>query len=147
MDPLTRDATGELGFTNLRSWAWWHLRELLDPENPESKDVRIPPDDTLTGDLTTPKWRVTSAMKIEVEPKNVPSTAAMRQNEDGPGWWGNSSIAKRLGRSTDRGDAVIMAYASRLLGVSLEVPGSHREDGDGADWMRTGYIPDDELAE
>ena len=83
------DITGELGFTNQRSAAWWTLRELLDPVN--QFNIELPPHDMLVGDLTTPHWRVTSGSKIQVESK-----------ED---------LRKRIGRSTDFGDAVVMAFA------------------------------------
>jgi hypothetical protein len=81
------DKSGEFGFSNVRSAAWWNMREMLDDEN---SDIALPPDDMLTGDLTAPKWRVLSGGKIQVESKD--------------------DIAKRLGRSTDDGDAVVMAY-------------------------------------
>lgn len=81
------DQSGQFGFANVRAAAWWNLREML--EDPLGT-VALPPDDNLTGDLTSPKWRVMSGAKIIVESK-----------ED---------IAERLGRSTDDGDAVIMAY-------------------------------------
>jgi len=83
------DITGELGFTNQRSAAWWTLRELLDPVN--GFNIELPPHDMLVGDLTAPHWRVTSGSKIQVESK-----------ED---------LRKRLGRSTDFGDAVVTAFA------------------------------------
>jgi len=83
------DITGELGFTNQRSAAWWTLRELLDPTNGFS--IELPPHDMLVGDLTAPHWRVTSGSKIQVESKDV--------------------LRKRLGRSTDYGDAVVTAFA------------------------------------
>jgi hypothetical protein len=83
-----RDSTNELGFSNLRSGAWWSLRELLDPScNP---DIALPPDDNLTGDLTAPHWRVMSGGKIQIESKD--------------------DIRGRIGRSTDRADAVVQAY-------------------------------------
>ena len=81
-----KDSTGELGFTNKRSAAWWNVREMLDTE-----EMALPPDDKLIGDLTAPKWRVMSGGKIQVESK-----------ED---------VKKRLKRSTDDGDAVIMAFS------------------------------------
>lgn len=88
------DLTGELGFANKRSAAWWILRELLDPTN--GQPVALPPDDELTGELTTPKKRIMSGGKIQVESKD--------------------DIKKRLkGRSTDNADAVIMA----LVGPEL----------------------------
>ena len=86
---LRRDATNEYGYANLRSEAWWSLRELLDPTQPGGSDVCLPPDDELTGDLTAPHWRILSGAKIQVESKD--------------------DIRKRIGRSPDRGDAVVMA--------------------------------------
>lgn len=83
-----KDLTGEMLFTNCRSAAWWRLREMLDPHS--GNDIALPPDDLLTGDLVAPHWRVTSGGKIQIEPK-----------ED---------IKKRIGRSTDSGDAVVMAF-------------------------------------
>ena len=83
-----KDASGEIGFSSLRAASWWNLREMLDPNSGE--DVALPPDDRLTGDLTAPEWRITSGGKIQVEKKD--------------------DIIKRLGRSTDDGDAVVMAF-------------------------------------
>jgi hypothetical protein len=86
-----KDSSGELGFTNVRSAAWWAMRELLDPASGEP--VALPPDDLLIGDLTAPHWRVLSGGRIQVESKD--------------------DIRKRLGRSTDSGDAVVQAYWSQ----------------------------------
>jgi hypothetical protein len=83
-----KDRSGELGFKNKRAAAWWNLRELLDPELGE--DVALPPDDLLTGDLTAPIYRVMAGGKIQVEAK-----------ED---------VGKRIGRSTDSGDAVVQSF-------------------------------------
>lgn len=83
-----RDRSGELGFSNKRAAAWWNLREMLDPDSDHG--VALPPDDLLIGDLTSPTWRVMSGGKILVESKD--------------------DIRKRLGRSTDDGDAVVMAF-------------------------------------
>ena len=83
-----KDTSGELGFANRRSAAWWRLRELLDPSGDHA--LALPPDDTLTGDLTAPTWKPTSGGKVQVE--------------------GKDEIRARLGRSTDDGDAVVMAF-------------------------------------
>lgn len=85
------DLSGELGFANMRAAAWWTMRELLDPIN--KFNICLPDDDMLVGDLTAPRWRVQSGGKILVEPKD--------------------DIRKRLGRSTDHGDAVVHAFALR----------------------------------
>lgn len=81
------DRSGELGFINTRSAAWWGLRELLDPAY--GATLALPPDDALTGDLTAPHWKVTSGGKIQIESKD--------------------DIRKRIGRSPDDGDAVMQA--------------------------------------
>jgi hypothetical protein len=82
-----KDRSGELEFLNLRAAAWWNLRELLDPAYGAS--LALPPDDLLTGDLVAPHFKMTSSGKIQVESKD--------------------EIKKRLGRSTDSGDAVVQA--------------------------------------
>ncbi len=79
-------------FADLRSELWWNLRELLDPNlkvNPEP--VALPPDDELLADLSGIKYKITSGGQIQVERK-----------ED---------MKKRLGRSPDRADAVVLAFA------------------------------------
>lgn len=85
-----REQTGTQGFVNVRSAAWWNMRELLDPAQPGGSSICLPPDDELTADLTTPRWESMTGAKIRVEPKDM--------------------IRKRLKRSTDRGDAVIQAF-------------------------------------
>lgn len=93
------DTSGELGFINKRAHGWWHLRELLDPAN--GHDITLPDDDTLLGDLIAPRWKVVAGGRIQIEPK-----------ED---------IRKRIGRSTDSGDAVVHAfYADFLSSWSFE---------------------------
>lgn len=87
-----KDRSGELGFTNKRSEAWWNLRELLDPTY--RADLALPPDDMLIGDLTAPHYKVVSGGRIQVEAK--------------------IDIKKRLGRSTDPGDAVMQALFEEM---------------------------------
>ncbi|MFY9587590.1 MAG: hypothetical protein WAT66_09060, partial [Actinomycetota bacterium] len=86
-----KDQTGEFGFVNKRSAAWWNLREMLAPPS----EVCLPPDDILVGDLTAPKWREMAGGRLQVESKD--------------------DIRKRLGRSPDRGDAVVMAFFAEML--------------------------------
>jgi hypothetical protein len=82
-----RDETGEFTFANRRSAAYWHLRELLDPTNGPQK-LCLPDVEDLITDLTLPKWKVRTGAVIEIEPKD--------------------SVVKRLGRSPDCGDCVVM---------------------------------------
>lgn len=85
-----KDRSKEFGFTNVRSAAYWRLRELLDPDH--DPVICLPPDDLLESDLTTPTWEIVSGVppKIKI------------QNKD--------DVVERLGRSPDRGDAVAMAF-------------------------------------
>lgn len=84
------DRSGEFGFTNLRAAAWWRLRELLDPSQPGGSKVLLPRSENLQSDLTVPQWKMLSGGKIQLESKD--------------------DIRKRLGRSTDEGDSVVMAF-------------------------------------
>lgn len=93
-----RDRTGTFGFVNLRAAAWWSLRELLDPELGDG--LSLPDDAELLGDLSAPKWREMAGGKILIESK--------------------ADIKKRLGRSTDVGDAVVMAVTNLTGGRLLE---------------------------
>jgi hypothetical protein len=86
-----RDRTGEQGFVNCRSAAWWVMREALDPEY--GSLVALPDDDLLVGDLTGPKYRYTSKQQIAVESKD--------------------DVKVRIGRSTDSGDSVVQAWWPR----------------------------------
>lgn len=115
-----RDAANVMQFRNVRSASWWHLRELLDPGL--GARLMLPPDDNLTADLITPRWEI-HGNRVVVESK--------------------PDIKKRLGRSPDRGDAVVMACYDHVRGL----------DGDGeyegpqifsyAGWMPDGsrYVP------
>lgn len=87
----TFDRSGELGFENRRAEAWWGMRERLDPAT--GSKVALPDDDELIGELAAPRWKPTSRGRVLVESKD--------------------EIRKRIGRSTDRADAVVMAFASR----------------------------------
>jgi len=90
---------GQLGFANKRSEAWWKFREELDPDQEGGSVVALPPDPELRADLSAPRWDLTSR-GIQVEPKIV--------TKDGKVVGG---IRKRLGRSSGKGDAVVMALS------------------------------------
>lgn len=79
-----------LSFRNKRAEAWWRLREMLNPEGEQAAYVALPPDPELRADLCAPSWTM-SAGGILVESKD--------------------DIRKRLGRSTNKGDAVVMCLS------------------------------------
>jgi len=91
-----RDESGKFGFINKRAASWWRMREMLNPES--GVNVALPPDPFLIRELTVPKWTMQSGARYKVE--------------------GKKDIKKRLGRSTDVADAVILA----LTGIELTDP-------------------------
>jgi hypothetical protein len=90
----TRDR--KLGFRNKRSEAVWLFREALDPSQPGGSPIALPQDPGLIADLTAPTFAI-GPHGIEVEAKEA--------------------VCARLGRSTDRGDAVTMAWSDGARGL------------------------------
>lgn len=89
----TRDKS--LGFVNKRAESWWRLREALDPSQEGGSIIALPPDPLLVADLVAPRWKPRGE-DILIESKE--------------------EIRKRIGRSPDRGDAVVMSWSE---GVKL----------------------------
>ena len=86
---ISRTADKQLTFKNIRTEAYWRLRESLNPDQRGGSPIALPDDKVLIADLTAPTYRIESN-GIELEPKE--------------------KLVKRLGRSPDRGDAVVMAW-------------------------------------
>ena len=84
-----KDILGIYKMKNMRSWAWWKLREALDPSNPQHIKDALPPPRNLLADLTAPTYKILEGNIIQVESKD--------------------QIFKRLKRSTDSGDGVVYA--------------------------------------
>lgn len=97
----TRD--GKLAFENKRSMTFWRLREALDPGQPGGSTIALPPDPILRSDLTAPTFTVTPR-GIKVESKD--------------------DVVKKLGRSPDRGDGVMMCWSE---GQTALTPGFPRQ--------------------
>jgi hypothetical protein len=90
---MKRTMDGKLKFTNTRIAAYWKLREALDPAQPGGSPIALPPDNELVSDLT--------AMRFKQVPNGIaPDTESSTKVE----------VTKRLGRSPDKGDAVVMAW-------------------------------------
>lgn len=88
-----KSADSRFSFTNVRTEAYWRFREALDPSQPGGSKVFLPPSATLKADLCAPSYRVKG--------NQVGAALAIESKED---------VCGRLGRSTDEGDAVIMAW-------------------------------------
>ena len=82
-----RDRSNTLEMANTRTAAYWHMRELLDPDF--GTDIALPPDDELEDELASVTFRV-EKRKIVALPKEL--------------------VIKMLGHSPDKGDAVVQAY-------------------------------------
>jgi hypothetical protein len=95
----TRDQ--QLRFKNIRTEAYWRLREALDPYQLGGSSIQLPDDRELLADLTAPTFITKSekgGMAIELEAKD--------------------KLVKRLGRSPDKGDAVVMAWFAGAKAVT-----------------------------
>ena len=103
------DASGLLRFSNFRAEYHWRLREALDPRNPNP--IALPPDEKLAVDLAAPRWTVTK-QGIVIEAKE--------------------KIKERIGRSPDRGEAVMFANITTpkrvmVLGGFAGIPAQAQE--------------------
>lgn len=90
------DKSGSLRFVNKRAECYWGMRESLDPNS--GVLVALPPDPELEADLCTPRW-IPQSNGIKIESK-----------ED---------IKKRLGRSPDCADAVVLSWYNNLSAYTL----------------------------
>lgn len=84
-----RTVDKQVKFTNVRSEAYWRFREALDPSQEQGSPIALPDDPELVADLCAPTFKI-GPNGIQVEAKDA--------------------LVKRLGRSPDKGDAVVMAW-------------------------------------
>lgn len=82
----------KLAFFNKRAEIHWRFREALDPDQDGGSLIALPPDPQILADLTAPRWKLTTR-GIQIESKEE-----LKKPE-------------RLGRSPDKGDAVVMAWS------------------------------------
>lgn len=83
-----KDSTEQYTFLNMRAFAYWAIRDWLNPEN--KMNAMLPPDEELLQELTETKWFFRSDGKIQVEPKE--------------------EIKERIGRSPDKADALANTF-------------------------------------
>jgi len=92
VDPSTaRSNSKHLKFFNKRAEVYWKFMEALDPNQDGGSPIALPDDPKLRSDLTSIKWKLTPN-GIKITPKD--------------------EIVALLGRSPDRGDAVVQAWSS-----------------------------------
>ena len=81
------DKTGKFPFFNLRAEVVWRFREALDPQSDHA--MALPPDRQVKVDLCAPRFKIAKS-GIQIEAK-----------ED---------VKARIGRSPDKGDAILLAW-------------------------------------
>jgi hypothetical protein len=90
-----RTKEGGLKFTNKRTEAYWRIREALDPDQSGGSPIMLPNDAKLAAQLCSVRFQMT-AQGIAAEDK--------------------ISVIKRLGRSPDKADALIMSWYKGVTG-------------------------------
>lgn len=83
-----KDGSGRI-FENKRAEAWWRFREALNPDQPGGALIALPDDPELRAELSSVCF-LPDVSRIKLEPK--------------------TEVKKRLGRSPDKADAVVMAW-------------------------------------
>jgi hypothetical protein len=94
---VRRTKERQLGFVNKRSESYWRFREALDPGQDGGSPIALPDDPELVADLTAPTWELTPN-GIKILPKD--------------------KLIEELGRSPDKGDAVVMAWIDGAKAVT-----------------------------
>ncbi len=90
-ETMGRTLQGKIKFANKRTEVYYRLYEALDPSQPGGSNISLPPDPELTSDLCAIRLESDDLKIIRLESKK--------------------NLVKRLGRSTDKGDAVAMAWS------------------------------------
>lgn len=85
-----RTKNGNLEFFNKRAEAYGRFKEALDPDQPGGSPICLPNDPVLVADLCSIRLEKDDLSILKLEPKE--------------------NMVKRIGRSTDRGDSVVMAW-------------------------------------
>jgi hypothetical protein len=88
---MLRTPGGKVKYRNKRAESYWRFREALDPEQEGGSIVALPPDPLLKADLAAVRRKTLGVGGIQLERKD--------------------EIKARIGRSPDRGDAVVMCFA------------------------------------
>lgn len=94
-----RSLDRQYGFKNKRAESYWRFREALNPEQEGGSAIALPPDPLLKADLASVRW------------ENTRQGILLEKKED---------IKERIGRSPDRGDAVVMALSEGDRAVARE---------------------------
>jgi hypothetical protein len=90
-DSMRRTQDGKIKFRNKRAESYWMLREALDPSQPGGSPIALPKDPELKADLAAVRRKPLTPAGLLLEDKR--------------------EVKKRIGRSPDKGDAVVMCLS------------------------------------
>lgn len=109
---VRRTKDGQFGFFNKRAEVIWRLREALDPGQDGGSSLALPDDPEMVSDLTAIQFEIGSN-GIKVTPKE--------------------KLIEKLGRSPDKGDAIINAnaYGPKLMTHGNTWRGYSKQSGGG----------------
>lgn len=109
-----KDKSGKLTMFNLRAELYWRLRDALDPA--DNSGLCLPDDPELLRDLCSARYKPLAGGKIKIESKE--------------------EIKDRIGRSPDKGDAVLLAnYDNRPASMPDKQPTANSK------WQGAGMTP------
>jgi len=117
-----RDRTKTIEFVNYRAEAIWNLRDALDPQG--GYDIALPPGREIVTDLCAYRFVVldrnqANVIKVKIESK-----------ED---------LKKRLGRSPDKGDAIVIAWNTGEVKTAMNRHNRANQSRDG-DWVKPNVV-------
>lgn len=109
----------DLRFADPRSWMWWNMKNLLNPEN--GFNIMLPRDTDLKKELNLPRWEL-NGLVIKIESKKTIKSRNLHKSTD-------TADAVVFSMSTDPGDAFqpsmqVSATADRMSPTGRIIPGS-----------------------
>lgn len=108
----------QFGFANKRAQSVWALREALDPDQQGGSPIAFPDDAALRADLAAYRWKPT-ARGILIGDK--------------------VEMKKEIGRSPDKGDAVVMAWAEGQNAIRKAMRAGGRGRAERPKFANVGY--------
>jgi hypothetical protein len=112
-------------FFNMRSQLLWQFREALDPDQVGGSPIDLPPDNELLADL--------AAVRYEVVNRGHEGQFVKAEVKD--------NVCKRLGRSPNKGDAVVMSWYAGARAIARARPPSLEHGGRGYSGPQVNYGP------
>lgn len=110
---MARSRDNLFKFTNIRTQLYWQFREALDPDQVGGSPIDLPPDNELLADLAAVRYEVINrgheGQFVKAEPKE--------------------KVVDRLGRSPNKGDAVVMAWYAGARAIARAKPPSFEHGG------------------